>query len=559
MSEAWWKNAVVYEIYIRSFFDSNGDGIGDLEGIRQKLPYIETLGADAIWITPFFQSPRIDNGYDISDYTAIDPEYGTMDDFRLLLQDAHERGIRVILDMVLNHTSSDHPWFQESRSSRLAEKRDWYIWCDVPNNWGSQFGGSAWHYDESSRQYYLGLFSAAQPDLNWRNPKVREALKEVLRFWAETGVDGFRLDVISLIGKPTEFLDAPVNESGFSDFHPFVANQPEAHKYLHELRKEVFEPYGLVTIGEAAGVTLEEAAKYCAPDREELDMVFQFEHVGLDGSEAYKWTDRRIDVEALKKVLYRWQTGAEGCFQNTLFWCNHDQPRIVSRLGDTGALRERSAKMLMTVLFLMEGTVFLYQGQELGTVGGGFKKPEELRDIEGIQAYRSLIQGGISEEAAFLIVAEKTRDNARTLMQWSSEKNAGFSEGTPWIKAGEAFQTINAAEQLKRENSPFSYCRRLLRLRREDECFTNGSFRSCDNIEGVIAYERGTQAAHAFVIGNMTAETKTYKLPKAFESGEILITNCLNSDYIETGILQPYECLVVKAGSSQESQTHLRF
>ena len=546
MSSFWWENAVIYEIYIRSFYDSNGDGIGDLEGIRQKLPYLENLGIDAIWITPFFVSPRVDNGYDISCYTDIDPQYGTMADFHTLLEEAHRRGIRVILDMVLNHTSSEHPWFRESRASRYAEKRDWYIWRDTPNNWGSQFGGPAWHFDKQSGQYYLGLFSAAQPDLNWRNSDVRAALKDVLCFWAEMGVDGFRLDVISLIAKPEKYPDAPISESGWADFHPFVANNPEAHAYLRELNEEVFAPYALLTVGEASGVTLEEAAKYCMPSRNELDMVFQFEHVGLDGSEEYKWTGKRIDLEALKTVLFRWQTGSEGRFQNTLFWCNHDQPRIISRLGDRGALRERSAKMLMTALYLMKGTAFLYQGQELGTLGGGFTSPVELRDVEGIKAFQILLQGGMSEERAMALVSAKTRDNARTPMQWSSEHNAGFSSGNPWIKSGEQYEEINAEEQLSRADSPLNFCRRLMQLRREATCFADGRFLACEGSPDVLAYERIAGDERSFVICNLSASAQSCPVPERYKHGEVLLANCLESRYADTGTLLPYECLVIK-------------
>lgn len=553
MSAVWWKNAVIYEIYIRSFYDSNGDGIGDLEGVRQKLPYLKDLGVDAIWITPFFASPGLDNGYDISDYTDIDPQYGTMADLRALLHDAHEQGIRVLLDMVLNHSSAEHPWFRESRASREGEKRDWYIWRDAPNNWGSQFGGPAWHYDEGSGQYFLGLFSAAQPDLNWRNPQVRAALKDVLRFWVEMGVDGFRLDVISLIAKPEQFPDAPVNESGFADFHPYVANNPEAHAYLRELHEEVFEPYGLLTVGEASGVTLEEAAKYCLPQRRELDMVFQFEHVGLDGSEEYKWTEKGIDREALKQVLFRWQRGSEGRFQNTLFWCNHDQPRIVSRLGDRGALRERSAKMLMTALYLMEGTAFLYQGQELGTLGGGFTSPQELRDIEGLQAYRSLLQAGLSEERAMALVSKKTRDNARTPMQWGAECSGGFSAGEPWIKTGESLETINAEEQLSREDSPLRFCRRLMELRRSEPCFTEGRFRAEEDVPGVLAYERFTEREGALVLCNLGAEERSCPVPTGYAQGEVILANCPGLEWEKTGILGPYECIVVKRRKERAS------
>ena len=542
----WWKNAAVYEIYIRSFCDSNGDGIGDLNGIRQKLPYLSALGVDAIWITPFFQSPDVDNGYDISDYLAIDPQYGSEEDLRDLLADAHKRGIRVILDMVLNHTSSLHPWFQESRASRVSGKRDWYIWRDKPNNWGSQFGGSAWHYDEGSGQYYLGLFSAAQPDLNWRNPAVRDAVKDVLRFWAGMGVDGFRLDVISLIAKPERFPDGPVNESGFADFHPFVANHPQVHDYLRELNEEVFAPYALFTVGEASGVTLSEAQKYCAADRHELSTVFQFEHVGLDGSEEYKWTDRTIDKEALKQVLLRWQTGAEGRFPNALFWCNHDQPRIVSRLGDCGPLRERSAKMLAAMLYLMKGVAFVYQGQELGMTGGGFSSRSQLRDIESLQGYDALRRAGLDDAEAMAIVSAKTRDNARTPMPWSGGENAGFTAGEAWIKLGEGYASINAAEQLAREDSVLAFYRELLRLRRDDPCLAEGRFVPCEDKAGVLAYERRTEGESILVVCNLTDAEQVYPCPADYVESTVLLSNCPGSCYTAKGALMPYECVVIQ-------------
>lgn len=543
---SWWKNAAVYEIYIRSFFDSDGDGIGDLNGIRQKLPYLSALGVDAIWITPFFQSPGVDNGYDISDYYAVDPQYGTMEDFRALLAEAHERGIRIILDMVLNHTSALHPWFQESRASRASRKRDWYIWRDEPNNWGSQFGGSAWHRDRETGQYYLGLFSAAQPDLNWQNPQVRGAVKDVLHFWADMGVDGFRLDVISLIAKPEDYPDGEVNESGFADFHPFVANNPRVHDYLRELNAEVFAPYALFTVGEASAVTLAEARKYCAADRHELSTVFSFEHVGLDGSEEYKWTDRRIDLEELKRVLLRWQEGAEACFPNALFWCNHDQPRIVSRLGDKSTYRERSAKMLAAALYGMRGVAFVYQGQELGMLGGGFSSRAELRDIESLQGYDALRRAGYGDKDAMAIVSAKTRDNARTPMQWSAGRNAGFSSGEPWIKPGENHEAINAEEQLERGDSVFAFTRELLRLRREDPCLSEGRLFPCEDKPGVLAYERRSDNRSVLVVCNLTAEDQRYPCPEGYADGRVLLSNCPGSCYTADGRLMPYECAILE-------------
>ena len=546
MSAFRWENAVVYEVYIRSFFDSDGDGVGDLNGICQKLPYIRALGADALWITPFFQSPGVDNGYDISDYRRIEAQYGTQEDFRALVEEAHVLGLRVILDMVLNHSSSEHPWFIESRSSRSSEKRDWYFWSKEPNNWGGQFGGSAWHYDEQSGEYYLGLFSAAQPDLNWRNPQVREAMKDVLRFWAGEGADGFRLDSIGLLSKPEFPADGEVNRGGYADFHDAVANDAAVHDYLRELHRDVFGPLGLVTIGETPSVTVDDALAYCSPEREELDMAFQFEHVGLDGSEGYKWTSRRIDREELKRVLIRWQLGLQDRANGTLFWCNHDQPRIVSRIGDTGPLRERSAKMLAALLYLMRGTAFVYQGQELAMTGGDFRRREDLRDIEALNGYDSLLEGGLSPEQAMEIVAFKTRDNARTPMQWNDGPNAGFSAARPWIAPGKDFRQIHVSEQEGRSDSVLNFYRELLALRKTEPCCADGRFVALRDTEGVLAYERRTEENGLLVVCNMSDGPRCFSVPAGYRGGEVILGNVPDSVFGKTGELAAYECTVIR-------------
>ena len=546
-NKPWWQNAVIYEIYLKSFRDSDGDGIGDLGGVLEKLPYLKKLGVDAIWLSPFYPGPGMDNGYDISDYGQIDPVYGNLELFEHLIRQAHAQGIRVILDMVVNHSSSEHPWFLESRADKDSPKRDWYIWRDEKNNWGSQFGGSAWNYDAASGQYYLGLFSPYQPDLNWKNPALREEIHQMMRCWAQRGVDGFRLDVISLIAKPERFEDGPLNESGYADWHPAVANNPGAHDYIQELNQEVFSPYGLMTVGEASGVTLEEAIKYSAPERRELDMVFQFEHVGLDGSEEYKWNRRSIPLPELKKTLSKWQLALEGKAWNALFWCNHDQPRIVSRLGATDAYRERSAKMLATCLHFMKGTPYIFQGEELGMTNFSFASPGQLRDIESIQAYKKLVNEECYPSAEILeTLSMKSRDNARTPMQWNGTSNAGFTDGHPWLDVNPNYTHINAAEQIGREDSVFHYYRELIRLRHENDCIVHGRYVPIeDNNAAVFAYRRVSKTEELLVLCNFTKEAQPYPLPDT-AGGVPLIGNVPESNYRHSGILAPWEAIVLK-------------
>ncbi len=521
----WWQRAVIYEVYVRSFRDSDGDGVGDLPGVIEKLPYLQDLGVDAIWLTPFYKSPMVDNGYDVSDYDHVDPLFGTDEDFGRLVAEAHARGMKVVIDIVVNHTSSEHPWFRESRSSVDSPYRDWYHWTKTPTRWGSQFGGPAWHFDETTGEYYLGLFSAEQPDLNWKNPAVRAAVKEMMRRWAGRGVDGFRLDVISLIGKPDEPKDGAANAWGFTDWHWQVANAPEAHEYIRELHREVFEPYHLMTVGEASGVTLEESLKYSGRTREELDMVFQFEHVGLDGSETWKWTHGRIPVPQLKEVLFHWQEGLSEDGWNGLFWCNHDQPRIVSRLGDEGVYRERSAKMLATCLHGMKGTPFVYQGEELGMTNVVFSAVDELQDIESVNAYEALTSSGrYTPEEMLSILSEKSRDNARTPMPWD------FGE--------------NAEAQVLQEDSVWSYYKELIRLRHENDCLAFGSFRRLTGVpDDVSAYLRVSDAETLLVVCNFSGETRELVLPE-WKGAHRLIGNVLDSLFLETGQLEPYEAAI---------------
>ena len=552
----WWKKAVVYQIYPKSFYDTNGDGIGDLPGIIEKLPYIKTLGVDVIWLSPFYKSPGYDNGYDISDYEDVDSVYGMLQDFRDLVDQVHKMGMKIIIDLVVNHTSSEHPWFIESRSSVDAEKHDWYLWCankgGLPNNWGSQFGGAAWSYNEKTDEYYLHLFSEKQPDLNWRNPNLRRAIYEMMNHWVAMGIDGFRMDVISLISKPAVLEDGICAADGYADWHSIVANHPKVHTYLKEMRKEVLNQKDMLTVGEASGVTLEEAQKYSSNDESELSMVFQFEHLGLDGSEEFKWTHKRIELKELKQVMAKWQQGLEGVGWNSLFWCNHDQPRIVSRMGDTGKYRERSAKMLATCLHFMKGTPYIFQGEELGMTNYDFTSSEQLRDIESINAYRKYTKDGWYSEGEMLqIISEKARDNARTPMQWSKEPNGGFTKGKPWMDVNPNFEFINAYDQMEREDSVYRYYQKLIEIRHQSDCVVYGAFLPGNmEHEKIYDYYRKWEEEELLIICNFSADEEHYDLSECYEKDSmILISNVTVSKLKSEHILQPWEAIVLQRKS----------
>ena len=484
LNKAWWKEAVVYQIYPRSFMDSNGDGIGDLNGITEKLEYLKELGIDVIWLSPVYQSPNDDNGYDISDYQAIMEEFGTMEDYDRMLARAHELGIKIMMDLVVNHTSDEHAWFVESRKSVDNPYRDFYIWRKgkdgkEPNNWGSCFSGSAWKYDPQTDMYFLHLFSKKQPDLNWDNPKVRDQVFEMMNWWCEKGIDGFRMDVISLISKPEGLPDGVPGENGYADSG--CANGPHVHEYLKEMNKKVLSHYNLITVGEASGVTLEEAKKYASADGSELNMVFQFEHVGSgpEGNNRFgKWDSHKMSLPVWKKILSKWQTGLEGKAWNSLFLANHDQPRSVSWFGnDSAEYREISAKMLATCLHMMQGTPYVYQGEELGMCNAYFDKLEDYRDIESLNAYKELTETcGVSHEEMMGYLKRISRDNARTPMQWDDSANAGFTTGTPWIKVNSNYKTVNAKQQTTDPDSVFSYYKELIRLRHENDIIVYGEY-----------------------------------------------------------------------------------
>lgn len=547
MEKAWWKEAVVYQIYPRSFCDSNGDGIGDIQGIISKLDYIRDLGVDIIWLSPVYQSPNDDNGYDISDYQAIMDEFGTMGDFEELLKKAHDRGLKIIMDLVVNHTSDEHKWFAESRKDRDNPYRDFYIWAEgkngkAPNNWGSWFGGPAWEYDEKTDMYYLHIFSKKQPDLNWDNEKVRTAVFDMMTWWLDKGIDGFRMDVISLISKVPGFPDGEKGEGLYGDLTPFCAHGPHVHEYLREMNERVLSKYDIMTVGEAACVTLEEAKKYAGYDRHELNTVFQFEHVEGTKGPLGKWTDEKLSLTQLKRIFKKWDEGMDGIGWNTLFWSNHDQPRAVSRFGDDSPkYRELSAKMLGTCLHMMRGTPYIYQGEELGMTNAGFERLEQYRDLESINAYREYVSGGrASHEEMIKYLKLISRDNARTPMQWEDAPNGGFTEGTPWIEVNGNYKEINAALETADKDSVYAYYKELIRLRHEMEIIVYGSFELLmEDSEEVFAYKREYEGKSLYVMCNFTKEEVI--CPETFREGKLVIGNYKGE---AKAVLRPYEAAV---------------
>lgn len=558
METTWWKESVVYQIYPRSYRDSNGDGIGDLNGITEKMDYLKELGIDVVWLSPVYESPNDDNGYDISNYKGIMQEFGTMEDFDRMLAAAHERGIRIVMDLVVNHTSDEHPWFVESRKSKDNPHRDYYIWKEgkdgkAPNNWSSCFSGSAWEYDSVTGMYYLHLFSRKQPDLNWENEKVRQEVFDMMDWWCQKGIDGFRMDVISMISKDQAFPDGKIKENGYGDYSPYVCNGPRVHEYLQEMNQKVLSRYDLLTVGECAGVTIEEAKKYAGLDGSELNMVFQFEHMNLDGGETFKWNEQKIDLRELKHTLSKWQNELYGKAWNSLYWCNHDQPRILSRLGnDSDAFREVSAKMLATCLHMMQGTPYIYQGEELGMTNVPFPSLEDFRDIESINAYHEYTENGqIRPDDMLRCLRYKSRDNARTPMQWDGSANAGFSTGEPWIMVNPNYTKINAAEQMAREDSVFHYYQKLIRLRKAYGIIVYGSYELLlPDDPDLYVYTRTLGEEKLLVICNFTALSRDFRLPEGWnpEQMKLLISNCGRLS-AETDLkLMPYEAAVYHMG-----------
>ena len=540
MERQWWHSSVVYQIYPRSFKDSNGDGIGDINGIREKLDYLKELGIDVIWLSPVYKSPNDDNGYDISDYCDIMDEFGTMEDMDNLLKEANERGIKILMDLVVNHTSDEHKWFIEAKKSKDNEYRDYYIWRDSvdgnePNDLGSTFSGSAWQYDETTGQYYLHLFSKKQPDLNWENGKVRNEVYKMMNFWVDKGIGGFRMDVIDLIGKvPDEMI---------------TGNGPKLHEYLQEMNKAALEGKDLLTVGETWGATPDVAKLYSNPGRKELSMVFQFEHIGLDQIEGKeKWDVKSLELLDLKKVLSKWQTELEGQGWNSLFWNNHDLPRIVSRWGNDKEYRIESAKMLATLLHGMKGTPYIYQGEELGMTNVRFDDINDYNDIESLNMYKDRLSKGYSHNEIMESIYAKGRDNARTPMQWDDSENAGFTTGTPWLAVNKNYDKINAKQCLQDENSIFNHYKKLIDIRKNNDTIIYGDYKLlCEDDENIFAYVRELNGDKILVVCNFYDKDVEFKFEGDFNYSKVLLSNYNDSSkMIEKLKLRPYEAVMYR-------------
>ncbi|WP_221569113.1 alpha-glucosidase [Alkalihalobacillus sp. TS-13] len=559
MPEQWWKESVVYQIYPRSFNDKNGDGIGDIPGITEKLDYLVKLGVDVIWLSPVYDSPNDDNGYDIRNYKAIMDEFGSMEDFDRLLEEAHHKGLKIVMDLVVNHTSDEHPWFVESKSSKDSPKRGYYIWKEgqngqPPTNWEAAFSGSTWEYDESSDEYYLHIFSKKQPDLNWENEEVRTEVYDMMSWWLDKGIDGFRMDVVNFISKDPSFPDGEVQEGkAYGDGSPYFMNGPRIHEFLHEMNKEVLSKYDIMTVGEMPGVTPEEGKLYTAEDRNELNMVFHFEHMGVDGGGPLgKWSLNDWKLTDLKKILSKWQYELEEQGWNSLYWNNHDQPRVVSRFGDDREYRKKSAKMLGTCLHLMKGTPYIYQGEELGMTNVAFDTIEDYEDLESLNMYEERVnQYGDNIKDVMERIHYKGRDNARTPMQWSAEEHGGFTTGTPWLRVNPNYKTINAEEALDDPNSIFHYYQKLIQLRKSKDVVVHGKFDLLlENSEDIFAYTRTYEGEVLLVLCNFTNKEQEADLSEFHEkSGEIVLTNregkILTHPDLSKVTLEPYEATVI--------------
>jgi len=567
MQKKWWKESVVYQIYPRSFYDSNCDGVGDLRGIIQKLDYLKTLGVDVVWLSPVYKSPNDDNGYDISDYQDIMAEFGDLADWEELLAGLHQRGIKLIMDLVVNHTSDEHPWFVESRKSRDNPYRDYYIWRPgkdgaEPNNWISFFGGSAWEYDAATDQYYLHIFTRKQPDLNWENPKVRAAIYDMMHWWLQKGIDGFRMDVITMISKTPGLPDAPVNIEGRYQFPgDLVFHGPRLMEFLHEMKREVLSKYDILTVGEAATVTPRIALEITAEQTGALNMLFQFEHVELDSIEPHgvgKWQLKSLDLLDLKRVMTNWQKALEGKGWNSLYLSNHDQPRQVSRFGDDGMYRVESAKMLATFLHMQQGTPYIYQGEELGMTNVCFESIDDYRDIETWNMYRIAVnEMGFDPQLVLDMIYNKGRDNARTPFQWDGSENAGFSCGKPWIKVNPNYKHINAAQALADPDSIFYYYQRLIHLRKQHPIIVYGTYDLLlDDHPEIYAFRRRLQDEQLLVILNFNANTPIFTLPEniKYKDKELLINNYTIDPEgdIHNIPLRPYEARVYRLISEYE-------
>ena len=560
-NEHWWQKSVVYQIYPRSFMDSNGDGIGDLQGIISKLDYLRNLGVDVIWLSPFYASPNADNGYDISDYQKIMEEFGTMEDFDELLKEAHQRNLKIIIDMVVNHSSDEHEWFKKSKAG-IEPYHNYYIWRKgvdgkEPNNWRSNFSGSAWTYSEERQEYYLHLFHKKQPELNWQCAELRNEIYRMMNWWLDKGVDGFRLDVINYIGKNPEFPDGVIGKDGLGDFVPYAVNLPISHDYIKEMNSQVWHNReGILTVGETPFASTDDAVQYSCLDNTELNMVFQFEHMDLDNAEdGSKWSDRRIPLLELKRNFSNWQRKLYGKAWNSLYWCNHDQPRVVSRLGnDTDTWWNKSAKMLATCLHFMQGTPYVYQGEELGMTNYPFSDIRDFRDVESINAYHEYTETlHVDSDKMISYLRNKSRDNARTPMQWDETDEAGFTTGVPWMPVNPNYKVINAAAQIGDEDSVYNYYRKLISLRKEHPIIVNGDFELVGEDDAdVFVYLRHWKDQILWVACNFTDRMQKIVSPSSnhaeYRKWHVICDNyspsgdAFEKDQIE---LQPYEAVAV--------------
>lgn len=547
-SNNWWKSKVVYQIYPKSFKDSNKDGIGDINGIIEELDYLKNLGVEVLWLTPIYVSPQNDNGYDIEDYYNIDKMFGTLEDFKNLLFETHKRGMKLIMDMVINHTSTSHMWFKEAIKGEDNPYHDYYIWRKETNNWKSKFGGSAWEHVESLDKSYLHLFDVTQADLNWENEKLREDIYKVIRYWLDMGVDGFRLDVINLISKDQRFLNDDL-ASPNRDGRRFYTDGPRVHEYLNLINQNVFSKYeNIMTVGEMSSTDIENCVRYTNPKNKELDMVFNFHHLKVDYRGGDKWALKDFDFDELKNLLFNWQEKMqEGGGWNALFFCNHDQPRVVSRFGDDINYRENSATMLATTIHLMRGTPYIYQGEEIGMTNANFKKIEDYRDIESLNAFEILKNKGIKEGEIINILNNRSRDNSRTPMQWNENLNSGFTEGEPWIKVQENFKEINVKADLKKEDSIYSYYKKLISLRKKNKIISLGSFKGIfREHKEILAYIREYEDERLMIISNFYGKKVKINLKEHLEFNKILLRNS-KENRLENGevLLDPYGCIVI--------------
>ncbi|MEZ8824840.1 alpha,alpha-phosphotrehalase [Vibrio amylolyticus] len=552
VDKEWWKKATIYQIYPKSFCDSGDKGTGDIQGIISKLDYLKLLGIDAIWLTPIYESPMIDNGYDIADYFSVNPDFGTMADFDELLTKAHERGIRIIMDIVVNHTSTAHHWFQSALGDKSSPYRDYYIWKDpvngdIPNNWQSKFGGSAWHLDQQTNQYYLHLFAKEQADLNWENPKVREEVKQIISYWAEKGVDGFRLDVINLISKQQDYAD---DDAG--DGRRFYTDGPRVHEYLQEISEAVFQKYGSVTVGEMSSTTLDHCQQYSSNDGKELSMVFNFHHLKADYLNGEKWTNAPFDFLQLKQIFNHWQTGLNGQGWGALFWCNHDQPRVVSRLGNDTTYRVESAKMLAASMHMMQGTPYIYQGEEIGMTNPGYDNIEQYRDVESTNMYDIMVnKNNVAHEDMMAILAQKSRDNSRTPMQWDSSEFAGFSKGSPWLEVAANYGEINARKSVDDENSVFYFYQKLIQLRKDVDVITTGDYVDLlPQHKSIFSYQRTSESQSLICLNNYYDQEVECVLPEGVDVGKAryLLGNYegIESETVSRQqVLKPYETKII--------------